>query len=236
MATVTDEKEVITDSLVAAAKSPERSARRRQDFISTMNTTPYIHDPIYPGTSTRESVQHIVSAGRPARHETKRPRLQECSQVGISVKDGYKQAVSDSPSVLSSKASKTLYRAKRTKHQANVKAKMRGLRALLGKSRIAADEKAGSPLDVKDLKLLRASKRLRDRADLVVKSVVHNESCGSGQHQEKKDGCWTELHADANCLLRTLGKALLSSLQARIQRKFLLLGFHKWQVKLTKGT
>lgn len=244
MVTVTDQKEATTgrgcgSGRLVATESLGRGTRRRQDFISTTNNTPYIHDPIRSGTSTRESVQHTVSPGRPARHETKRPRLQECSQVGIykarPVKVGYKQAVLDSPSVLNSEASKKLYSEERTRHQANVKAETHGLRALLGKSRLVADGKAGSPLTVKDLKLLRASKRLRDRVDLVAKSVVHNNesSCGSGQQQEKKDGCWTELHADANCLLRTLGKALLSSLQARIERKILLLGFHKWQVKLT---
>lgn len=242
MATVTDRKEAITgrggdsESFVAI-ESLESSARRRaiqrrQDFVSTTNT-PYIHDPIHTGTLTRKSIPHTVSPGRSARHGIEPPRLQECSQVGISraraAKVGY--AVLDSPA-------KVGYGVERIRHQANVKGEVCGLRALLDKSRLAADGKAGgrSPLTVKDLRLLRASKRLRDRADLTAKSVVHDESCGREQQQEKKDGCWTEMHTGAYCVLRTLAKTLLSSLQARIQRKFLLLGFHKWQVKPTKGT
>lgn len=117
-------------------------------------------------------------------------------------------------------------------HQKHVDGNVRRLRELLGE-RFQGDfgrPKSPSPLSVDELRTLGAAKRRR--------WTEERDRQGAGgtdiERVERQEKGEITAELSENAMLRNLATALMSSVQCRVQREFLLLGFRKWKVG-TKG-
>lgn len=135
-------------------------------------------------------------------------------------------------------------------HRENLGENLRRLRALLGESKSKGEAqrvKSSSIFSVNELRAIGAAKRQRQQSPTAVGSA-DALSGGMGPHEAEVDqgglqqearaeataqqeGIAAELAVDGNVLLRNLAQALFSSMQRRIQKEFLLLGWQKWKVK-----
>lgn len=129
--------------------------------------------------------------------------------------------------------------ADKNKHKKYVGTNLRRLRALLGESFQGKAGRSGSPslFSVKELRVLGAAKRRRA-------NVGRDASANKGQNEElegdeqpaKQEGAQVvmEFSTGGNHMLRNLAIALLLSVQRRIPKDFLFLGFAKWRVSAAK--
>lgn len=119
-------------------------------------------------------------------------------------------------------------------HRKNVDGNVRRLRALLGE-RFQGDfgrPKSPSPFSVDELRALGAAKRRRWAEERGGEGA--GEADVEWVERQEKAGVTAEL--SKNVMLRNLATALMSSVQCRLQREFLLLGFRKWKVGPERST
>lgn len=122
-------------------------------------------------------------------------------------------------------------------HGTHVDANVRRLRALLGE-RFQGDvgrPKSPSPFSVDELRVLGAAKQRRRWAE----ERGGSDGQGGGKadiewvskrREEKQEQGGVTAELSKNVMLRNLATALMSSVQCRVQRELLLLGFRKWKV------
>ncbi len=131
-------------------------------------------------------------------------------------------------------------------HRENIGGNLRRLRALLGECDFKGEiRRAGTPslFSVRELRAIRAAgirrKRLNTPTGRANAFVCAGETQEAGPDQggvketasEQEEGTVAQLAVGGDVLLRNLAKALFSSMQRRIQKDFLLLGFQKWKVR-----
>lgn len=145
-----------------------------------------------------------------------------------------------------------IFGADEAQHRENIGENLHRLRTLLGESSSKGEaRRANSPslFSVNELRVIGATKRQRPTTAVGSADVFSGDNGpheadvdGGGLQQQagaeaitQQDGIAAELAVDGNVLLRNLAQALFSSMQCRIQKEFLLLGFRKWKVKSWYG-
>lgn len=123
-------------------------------------------------------------------------------------------------------------------HEQNVGNNLRRLRALLGQPSQKGSEKpvSPSPFSIKELRMLDGAKKRRPATGVADQTARTLNNATIVEELERTEdeglqGAAAELSLGGNTLLRSLATAILSSVQARIQRDFLILGLRKWKVR-----
>lgn len=144
-----------------------------------------------------------------------------------------------------------VFGADENQHRENIGENLRRLRALLGEcdfkgssSSSSEVRQAGSPslFSVRELRAIRAAGIRRKRLNSPAGKANAFDGAGETQEvgvdqagvataREQEEGAVAQLAVGGDVLLRNLAKALFSSMQRRIQKDFLLLGFQKWKVR-----
>lgn len=176
----------------------------------------------------------------------KRPRLQNYapgeSRKGVAI-----QAAAQPEDGLEASERLRVCGADEKMHRENLGENLRRLRALLGECDFKGEgRREGSPslFSVRELRTIRAAdiRRQRDNTrvgradastgDRETKKAGGDQPEAETTAQQQGEGTVAQLAVGGDVLLRTLAKALFSSMQYRIQKDFLLLGFQRWKVRV----
>ena len=211
--------------------------------------TPCFYGTKGSGVSTKNIVPCASSPDCPAQPCDLRPRIETHlpGQIFRARSLGGGCVLAKAPA-LSLKASKSLEvcGVDKRRYEKNVSEKVCWLQRLLRKSSPADNGRPGgrSPfMNIKTMKylgILRVLEKHRGRiarVDLVAGNVVKSkrrESEREDDQEEDQGERGRRQPVCGNSLLRSLARALLFSVQARIQRKLVFLAFRKWQVKSNK--
>lgn len=197
--------------------------------LPTVHPAPF-YDMSMSRPRTREGPSSRVSTpGSPSRPPfPRKPILGQTKQNDAGFNDCIINAVTDEEEGLEGSERVAVLGVDGLQHRKDVDGNVRRLRALLG-GRFQGDfgrPKSPSPFSVDELRALGAAKRRRWAEER------------GGQRAGEADIEWAERQEEAgvtaelskNVMLRNLATALMSSVQCRVQREFLLLGFRKWKV------
>lgn len=117
--------------------------------------------------------------------------------------------------------------AEEREHRENLSSSLRRLRVLLG----GGPPGSQSPFSISELRMLGAAKRRRpESGGGVGRKRVHGDEHVYEVEEKATQGIAEELSLEGNPMLRQLAITLMSSVQCKIENRFLLLGFRRWQV------
>lgn len=235
---------VVSGKLGAIADIP---SKRRDGVLAQLlgpkekTPLPTVHPaPFYDMSTSRPGTREAPSSrvntpGSPSRPPFPRKPMGQTIQNDAGFNDCIINAAMSEEEGLEVSKRVTVLGADGLQHRKHVRGNVRRLRALLGE-RFQGDfgrPKSPSPFSVDELRALGAAKRRRwgeerGGSDGQRANETGIECAKRREERHGQGGVTAEL--SKNILLRNLATALMSSVQCRIQREFLLLGFRKWKV------
>ncbi|CAN0081825.1 unnamed protein product [Scytosiphon promiscuus] len=245
-----------SDGALAKLLSPQGEAP-----LPTIRSA-YFHEALGAdsGTAGQDGIVSPSALGSPKRLGFHHPPILQHNRRGKSNEQGA-SAADETAATRSEQGLETSERVrilgvKETQHRKNLRDNLRRLRVLLGEAKDGTEcLKIGSPslFSVNELRMIEVFRTRQRRPDGFGLGGVHALVGDNGKDQksvEERDGDQrrpvatvfghqkgpaAELAVGGNNLLRNLAKALFVSIQSRIEKELLFLGFRKWEATSEEG-